>query len=284
MGTTSSASAASLKISQMQASGCRLVELLKAAEPERWRYHDPHWLQRVAEEVAEEHFSKHQSILSSQREAYEEVRTAPDGIFFSCCAEETSSDYRRSMLQHQAREEERKRCSDSIGDPRFAKRVDLADGASKTFEELRQKLSSMGMTSTDIETYWNTQCRKLFPNDRPPQDLVEELSAAGKSIQGLLRFLQKRTPHLAINDPKLAITEQQQQYGKYESHLARGRQAELSSSRAIPGDLPTDRTPPRSAKAVTSCRTASSYAAQLLIPPAGKFRGWELPTEWERVD
>eukprot|EP00929_Paragymnodinium_shiwhaense_P067502 TRINITY_DN33968_c0_g1_i1.p1 TRINITY_DN33968_c0_g1~~TRINITY_DN33968_c0_g1_i1.p1 ORF type:complete len:304 (-),score=60.14 TRINITY_DN33968_c0_g1_i1:720-1631(-) len=239
------------EVAQLIESGLRLLRLLQAIEPERWRYHNLDWLQRVCEEVAEQHLDKHMALLAAQAEAYEEVTSAKDGIFYACGAADTASAYRRSMLEHQAREEERKRCSDSVGDPRFVKRIDPADGLAKTRQELSDVLLTRGLSLADVDSYWHTRCLQLYPDDRPPQDLMTELGEAGKSFRGLMNFLERRTPHLRY---KAELNE--------ENDLA---------NKAQPRDAP-----------------ASSMSPQCGYPAhshsCARPTVWELVTDWEAVD
>uniref|UniRef100_A0A7S4V6J5 Bifunctional lysine-specific demethylase and histidyl-hydroxylase n=1 Tax=Alexandrium monilatum TaxID=311494 RepID=A0A7S4V6J5_9DINO len=173
-----------------------LRRALLAAEQERWEDIDEEQFRSASEQVIARHLVRQLTILESQEEGYLEVAGAPDGIFLARGPEESCSDFRRSMLEHQAVEDERKRRRAAPCDERFVRRVDPADGAARTKPELRELYGKRGFSPAQIDAYWDEQCKQVYPGDEPPRELVEELERAGESCEALLYFLRRRTPHL----------------------------------------------------------------------------------------
>ena len=87
----------------------RLLRILAATAGPRWQGRDAEQLGALAERVVASQLEKQLTVLASQEEAYIEVAAAEDGIFLASGPEETASSHRRSMLEHQARDDERKR-------------------------------------------------------------------------------------------------------------------------------------------------------------------------------
>jgi len=174
----------------------RLRLVLRAAERERWDGLDEEQLRTISEQVIARHLAKQLTVLEAQEEGYTEVLAAPDGVFLARGPEESASEYRRSMLEHQAQEDARKRRRAAPRDERFVRRVDPADGAARTKPELHKLYGKRGFSPAQIDAYWDEQCKQVYPGDEPPAELVEELERAGESCEALLYFLRRRTPHL----------------------------------------------------------------------------------------
>ena len=150
-------------------------------------------LSECAKQLVTKHLTHHVAVLDSQEEAYQEVISSSDGIFYLSGPEQTRSEYRRAMLLHQIAEDERKRCIADVSDPRFVRRIDPLDGVARTFAELQ--CLHRDLSTKEMATYWG-QCQSLYPKDQPPEELIGELQRASETCKGLLYFLQKRTPHL----------------------------------------------------------------------------------------
>jgi hypothetical protein len=174
----------------------RLAGILVAAEKERWEDLDATSLRIALQRTVITHLNQQLLALVSQDEAYREVSAAIDGVFHNVGAEESRSEFRRSMLDHQAQEDERKRRRAPTGDERFIKRIDPSDGCARTKLELKELYFKRGYASSEIEQYWDSQCKQIYPNDEPPEGLVDELERACETCADLMYFLRKRTPHL----------------------------------------------------------------------------------------
>eukprot|EP00933_Yihiella_yeosuensis_P037229 TRINITY_DN31103_c0_g1_i1.p1 TRINITY_DN31103_c0_g1~~TRINITY_DN31103_c0_g1_i1.p1 ORF type:complete len:703 (-),score=101.71 TRINITY_DN31103_c0_g1_i1:134-2158(-) len=170
-----------------------LHSLLLGVERNRWIDLDDELLYKVMKRVIAVLLERQLLALQSQEEAYREVSRESDGIFLSTGPGESASDYRRSMLEHQAAEDLRKRRRVEPNDERFVKRIDPADGVARTKPEIKELYS---FTNEKVEEYWTSKCNSIYPGDRPPEDLVDELERAGETCEALLHFLRKRTPHL----------------------------------------------------------------------------------------
>lgn len=173
-----------------------LLAALQAVEPERWEGLDEAALLLVVEPLVAAHLARQLVALNSQEEAYREVAAAPDGIFLTLGPRDSASEYRRAMLEHQAREDERKRRRADPRDENFIKRSDPADGVARSKPELRELYGRRGATAEEVEDYWQCKCRQLYPNDQPPAELIDELERAGQSWEALMHFLGKRMPSL----------------------------------------------------------------------------------------
>jgi len=182
----------------------KLMQSLISVERERWQYLDMASLNYISEQTVIAHLSSQLDILESQEEAYREVMTASDGTFFAKGPLDTSSRFRRSMLEHQVREDEMKRRRAQPRDERFMKRIDPSDGTARSKPEMKMMYCKCGYSATDIDRYWETQCKQIYPDDEPPEDLVNELECASETCIALLSFLQKRTPHLHTGQPQLS--------------------------------------------------------------------------------
>ena len=134
--------------------------------------------------------------LRMQAEAYAEVVAGSGNAFYAAGPSETRSQYRQSMLLHQLAENKRKRDATQAGDLRFVKRIDPQDGAAKTLADVRQSYADAGLSSGAADRYWLSCCESIYPNDRVPEDLINELVAASEKCGALLKFLKRRTPHL----------------------------------------------------------------------------------------
>jgi len=182
----------------------KLTQSLLSVERERWQDLDRASLNYISEQTVIAHLSSQLDILESQEEAYREVMTALDGIFFAKGPLETSSRFRRSMLEHQVREDEVKRRRAQPRDERFMKRIDPFDGAARSKPEMKMMYCKCGYSAADIDRYWDAQCKQIYPDDEPPEDLINELECASETCIALMSFLRKRTPHLHTGQPQLS--------------------------------------------------------------------------------
>ena len=155
----------------------------------------PQLSERIQQRMSQ-HLTQQIEVLKLQAEAYAEVASGSDGTFYAIGPADTRSQYRRAMLVHQLAERERKCDGTSISDMQFVKRIDPRDGTAKTFAEIRQECVDRGQSTSIANHYWTSCCKSVYPEDRPPEDLVNELLAASRHCGALLEFLRRRTPHL----------------------------------------------------------------------------------------
>jgi len=175
----------------------RLCHIIALAEPERFLGVDQNQLRSVAYRAVSAHLGRQLTLLESHEQGYEEVVSAAvEGPFLARGPDESTSDFRRSMLHNQELEDARKRERAQPKDPRFVRRTDPADGAQRTRPELTEMYRQRGFKPEEIDDYWDQECKPLFPDDEPPAELMDELVAASEDAAALLYFLRKRTPHL----------------------------------------------------------------------------------------
>lgn len=176
-----------------------LTKLLEATIFPGQEGHDLGELPEVQMGVSE-HLEQQVESLTMQAEAYAEVVAGSgndgSGAFYAAGPSETRSQYRQSMLTHQLAENKRKRDATHAGDLRFVKRIDPRDGAAKTLADVRQYYADSGLSADAADQYWMSCCESIYPNDRPPENLMNELVAASERCDALLNFLRRRTPHL----------------------------------------------------------------------------------------
>lgn len=166
--------------------------MLAATERKRWESLDT----ALVKKVVSAHFLRQLAILEAQEEAYREVTTAPDGVFFAVGPKDSVSEFRKTVLEHQAASDESKRQRAAPRDERFVRRIDPSDGVAHTLPELRAIYAGRGFSPPEIQSYWDTCCLPVYPNDEPPEELILELERAGETFEGLLHFLQRRVRHL----------------------------------------------------------------------------------------